>query len=392
MKPIFTFILTVFTPVQLFSQYSLESTTHLPRSGDRLLKQEVSYQSPGGTGTGVVWNFSEPAPKDHSNYELRYVSPHPGSDTITGIEHRTLYHYRLSGDTLFSPGYENSTTQVEYRIPESLLVFPFPYGRSLTTWFGGTGKYCNRLGLDICGKSTVTADAAGLMILPGGDTLRHVLRVHTCRLVFERMNPAPPDPIAGSDTLVSAACYRDSVNRYLSGDSSHYQIDTWRWYAAGYRYPVFESMHSAICKSGVKSTHFTASYYYPPEEQYYGLEGDPENQQMRDSLESDCPSMAFKAADPAKGSGGYACEDEFVGYACHSNEREVSLDYALKIGSDVTVGLYDIQGRQLSAAQKTFQGAGTYQRRFSLAGLPTGEYLLRITVGGKVYAEKILKQ
>ena len=172
MKLFLFFMLAVMVPLQLFSQYSLERTTHLPRPGDRLGKQEAAYKSPGAKGTGIVWNFSE-LENRNANYELRYTSPHPDSDTIIGIEHRTMYRYQLSGDTLFTPGYENSTTRIGYRIPESLLIFPFPYGRSLTTCFGGKGNYCNRLGIDICGRSTVTADATGLMILPGGDTLHH---------------------------------------------------------------------------------------------------------------------------------------------------------------------------------------------------------------------------
>lgn len=303
MKLFLFFMLAVMAPLQLFSQYSLERTTHLPRPGDRLGKQETAYKSPGAKGTGIVWDFSE-LENRNANYELRYTSPHLGSDTIVGIEHRTMYRYQLSGDTLFTPGYENSTTRIGYRIPESLLIFPFPYGRSLTTCFGGKGNYCNRLGIDICGRSTVTADATGLMILPGGDTLRHVLRVHTCKLVFERTGPGPAHAVAGVDTVAGPVCYRDSVNRYLADDSAHFQIDTWRWYAEGYRYPVFESIHSAICKSGKKSTHFSTSFYYPPKEQYYGLSGDPENQERRDRREMDHHPEAFPAADSEKRTAG----------------------------------------------------------------------------------------
>lgn len=391
MKPIFFFILTVFTPVQLFSQHSLERTTHLPRPGDRLGKQEVAYKSPGDKGTGMVWDFSELENKN-ANYELRYTSPHPGSDTIMGIEHRTMYRYQLSGDTLFTPGYENSTTRIGYRIPESLLVFPFSYGRSLTGCFGGKGNYCNRLGIDICGKSTVTADVTGLMILPGGDTLHHVLRVHTCKLVFERMGPGPVHAVADPDTITGPVCYRDSVNRYLANDSSYFQIDTWRWYAEGYRYPVFESINSAICKAGKKSTHFSTSFYYPPKEQYYGLDGDPENQEKRDRRDTDDRSEAFLTENSGEKDNGHKYEDEFVRYSCHSDGQEVSLSYTLKINSDVSIELYDIQGRRYSAVQKACQSAGSYREQLPLGELPAGEYLLRIAVGDKIYGEKILKR
>lgn len=391
MKLFLFFMLAVMAPLQLFSQYSLERTTHLPRPGDRLGKQETAYKSPGAKGTGIVWDFSE-LENMNANYELRYTSPHLGSDTIVGIEHRTMYRYQLSGDTLFTPGYENSTTRIGYRIPESLLIFPFPYGRSLTTCFGGKGNYCNRLGIDICGRSTVTADATGLMILPGGDTLRHVLRVHTCKLVFERTGPGPAHAVAGVDTVAGPVCYRDSVNRYLADDSAHFQIDTWRWYAEGYRYPVFESIHSAICKSGKKSTHFSTSFYYPPKEQYYGLSGDPENQERRDRREMDHHPEAFPAADSEKKDSGHEYEDEFIRYVCISDGQEVSLSYTLKTDSDVGIELYDIQGRRYSAVQKACQSAGSYREQFPLGKLSAGEYLLRIAIGNKTYGEKILKR
>lgn len=391
MKLFLLFMLAVTTSVQMFAQYSLERTTHLPRPGDRLGKQEVAYKSPGNKGTGMVWDFSELENKN-VDYELRYTSPHPGSDTIIGIEHRTMYRYQLSGDTLFTLGYENSTTRIGYRIPESLLVFPFPYGRSLTTSFGGKGNYCNRLGIDICGKSTVTADATGLMILPGGDTLHHVLRVHTCKLVFERMGPRSAHAVASLDTINGPAYYRDSVDRYLANDSSYFQIDTWRWYAEGYRYPVFESINSAICKFGKKSTHFSTSFYYPPKEQYYGLDGDPENQEKRDRRETDNRSEAFLTENPGEKNNGYKYEDEFIRYVCHSDGQEVSLNYTLKANSDVSMELYDIQGRRHSAVQKACQRAGSYREQLPLGKLPAGEYLLRIAVGDKIYGEKILKR
>ena len=391
MKSLLFFLLSVIIPIQLFSQHSLGVATNLPRSGDHLQKQEVSYKSPGSKGLGIVWDFSELENKN-ANYKLRYTSLHSDSDTIIGIEHRTMYYYQLCGDTLFTPGYENPTTRIMYREPEALLVFPFPYGRTFTNSFGGKGNYCNRMKIDICGNSTVTADATGMMVLPGGDTLQHVLRIHTRKLIFEQMSPGFVSITAGLDTLPSAVCYRDSVNLHLANDSSYFQIDTWRWYAEGYRYPVFESINSAICTSGQKSTHFSTSFYYPPEEQYYGLNEDSDNQEKRDRIEADKQPEPFIQGAPENENNGHGYEDEFIHYTFTLSDHVVSLNYTLKVGSDVTLGLYDIQGRQQSSIQKACQAEGSYQKQFPLDGLPGGEYLLRIVVGDKAYGEKILKR
>lgn len=388
MKSLLFFLLSMTIPLQLFSQYSLGITSNLPRSGDRLRKQEVTYRSPGGKGTMVIWDFSELESKNE-NYGLRYVPSFFASDTIVGIEHRTMYYYQLSGDTLSISGYENPTMHIRYQDPEAMLVFPFPYGRSFTTFFGGKGNYCNRLKVDVYGKSTVTADATGLMILPGGDTLRHVLRIHTCKLAFEQTSTGIT---VGIDTVPLPICYRDSVNLYLDNDSSYFQIDTWRWYAEGYRYPVFESMNSAISKSGKKSIHYSTSFYYPPEEQYYGLNIDSENQEKRYRMEVNEQPEVFSADGSVVRNNMHRYEDEFILYAYNSNGQEISLNYTLKADSDVAIGLYDVQGRQYSAIQKIWQSGGSYQQQLSLEGLIRGEYLLRIAIDGRTYSEKILKQ
>lgn len=54
------------------------------------------------------------------------------------------------------------------------------------------------------------------------------------------------------------------------------------------------------------------------------------------------------------------------------------------------IGIYDIQGRQLSATERLSQPKGSYQQQLMFETLPRGEYLLRISVDNKVYGEKII--
>lgn len=42
-----------------FSQFSLESSSALPRANDTIVKQCVEYRDPGRSGPNVLWNFSE---------------------------------------------------------------------------------------------------------------------------------------------------------------------------------------------------------------------------------------------------------------------------------------------------------------------------------------------
>lgn len=165
---------------------SLNSTYNQPRSGDRLVKRMVTACEPGESGIGQVWNFSELKLHD-VNYELKYVAQ--GVDTIIGTEHHTMYYYRISGDSLFCLGYENPTTFIAYQKPELLLTFPIFQGRVIADYFDGKGNYCEKLDICLCGKSMVTADASGTLILPGGDTLRKVMRTYTHKFIHQKMTP-----------------------------------------------------------------------------------------------------------------------------------------------------------------------------------------------------------
>jgi len=311
------------------------------------------------------------------------------SDTLVGTEHRTMYYYHLRGDSLYSLGYENPTTLITYRKPETLLVFPFTYGRTFTDYFEGTGSYCSRLDIHVQGKSQVTADASGMLVLPGGDTLRHVLRVHHRKRMVESMEPFTPGSSLRADT-VPFVLNRDSIDWYLANDSSSLQIDTWRWYAEGYRYPVFESVEGSVCRQGSESPYFATSFYYPPHEQYYALDEDSDNRERRDGFVEKEYSVSNGNGEDDDGRG---YSDERISYGISIDAQgELKIDYLLNESADVLIGLYDLQGRQLSDVRKQESPVGRYTETFSLADFPDGEYLLRLVVGGKTYGEKVLKR
>ena len=385
MKPLLLFLFASVLSLGLSSQITLNSLCNLPRSGDRLVKQQVDYKAPGGKGVGVVWDFSDQTPlNDH--YELNYRSLDVHSDTLVGTEHRTMYYYYLRGDSLYSLGYENPTTLITYRKPETLLVFPFTYGRTFTDYFEGTGSYCDQLDIHVQGKSQVTADASGMLVLPGGDTLRHVLRVHHRKCMVESMEPFTPGSSLRADT-VPFVLDRDSIDWYLANDSSSLQVDTWRWYADGYRYPIFESVSGSVCCLGKASPYFATSFYYPPHEQCYALGEDSENRQKREDL-SEKEYSAFN-----DGSEGRDYSDDRVSYSIRiDSQGELRIDYLLNEPAEVLVGLYDLQGRQLCPVRQQQSPVGNYTETFSLSDFPDGEYLLRLVVGGKTYGEKVLKR
>jgi hypothetical protein len=172
---------------------------------------------------------------------------------LCGMEHNTRYYFQQKTDSIIATGYENSTTYMEYTVPELRMRFPFIYGDTLFSRFEGKGQYSHRIPLAVKGYTRVKADAEGELRLPQSETVKKAIRVNTLRHYTETG--------------------RDSVEMTL---------DTYSWYAAGIRYPVFESIKTIISKKSKKkdeaakdTTVFTTSFYYPPEKQTSQIETAP---------------------------------------------------------------------------------------------------------------------
>lgn len=184
--------------------------------------------------------------------------------------------------------------------------------------------------------------------------------------------------------------YRDSIDYYLATDSGYLEINSWRWYADGYRYPVFETTQSMVYNMGNSYEHFATSFYYPPNEQYYGLDDDPENRLKRERAVEEQENRLWNAIEEFKEGREYA--DEYVTYSFYMDETyNLHLNYSLTENALVIIMLYDFQGRQLLKSDAGLLQKGNYRNQISLSSYPVGEYLLQILVNGKMYGEKILK-
>lgn len=386
MRKVFYFIIMgVLFPLFIQAQM-LNTASNLPRKGDYLMKHQVTPCEPGKNGYQQVWDFSS-VKLQEAGYELKYVEQ--GTDTIIGIEHRTMYYYSTSGDSLFCIGYENPTTFIAYQKPELLFTFPFFQGRSATDYFDGSGAYSNRLNIRLRGKSTVTADASGLLVLPGGDTLHNVLRVCTHKLIHQKMTPKVFTLDASHPDSLLFVLNRDSIDYLLANDSIHFVTETWRWYADGYRYPVFETVKSQVYKFGNAYEHFTTSFVFLPDEQYYDLPFDTDNQQRRDLIADEQQEREWQSEH---GDTKNRRSDLIIDYSFGIEKNgDLYVSYILKQPGDVCFAIFDLQGRQLSTVQRANQSAGNYRETIPMNHYPRGEYILRITAGDKVYGEKIIK-
>ncbi len=366
---------------------ALSTASNIPRSGDQLIKHVVTTCEPGDTGSGQIWDFSNLKLQDAS-YELKYTTQ--GSDSIVATEHRTMYYYLLSGDSLFCLGYENPTTSITYQKPELLLSFPVVQDRAVSDYFDGEGNYCGHLHIRQRGKSTITADASGDLILPESDTLRKVLRIRTHKLIHQRMTPKENASASLQPDILPYTLNRDSIEHLLANDSIHLETETWRWYAHGYRYPVVETVKSTVYQYGNPHEHFSTSFIYLPEEQYYDLPYDANNQKRRDIATEEQVEREWRNTVKT---GKKGRNDDIISYNYElESGGDLQVSYELKQPEKVTISLFNLQGQQLTIIQRTSPTAGLYSETIPMDSYPAGKYLLRITSGKKVYAEKILKK
>lgn len=321
---------------------SLERNAYRP--SDQIVKQQIEFVDPGMAGEGLTWDFSK---KNSINdkYKVRYFCPNKtDSSHITGLEHQTQYHYDLRKDTLWMTGYNNRTTEMVFDKAEAYLRFPFHYGDSLHTSFQGTGLYCQKINLIARGETHVTIDAAGKVITPDQDTIKNVIRLH-----------------------------RERTYNETGIKNTRIKLDTYCWYALGYRYPIFESVRSLTFFADSITDHFETSFYYPIKD-LEQIKEDLVNEEIRKSTTSDNDILIRCQSFP------------------NPVVNEVTLDFELSKKSNVSFRICDLSGLQWISVFGKIVQEGTQQQCISMSGMPPGNYILYVKVNDFIHRMKIIKQ
>jgi hypothetical protein len=371
--PIFFTFLCV---IPLSAQVTLQN--NVPRTGDRIVKQQVDYKDPGRSGENVIWDFSR-LNIVNAAYKLAYAAPRirkdslyiMGADTfklrdiqpdelIVGREHRTNYFYRIKDSTMYLLGYENPTTQMHHLNPLPVINYPMSYGQETGGNYHSENLYSQQVLMSLHGNVHVEADATGEMILPSKDTLKHVIRIHSVQTIL-------------SDTIPSMDSIRINTT-----------IETCKWYSKGYRYPLFETVRTVHRLDSIEDV-FTTAFFYPPQEHYY-LENDEENSALLDSIASENTNAG--AIDPKQW-----LKDNFT-YNFYPNPVSTGLhvEYHLAESAEVGISLYSSAtgiSRQIPVGVKQ---AGYYSETFDCSGFPLGTYVLSFHVRGEVVSSVVLKR
>lgn len=369
------FIIIAMASCLTISGQQINQSNNRYRSYDVLEKKQVSVKGFDLNSKNGVWSL-EDAELSEGSYKAKYSTE---TDTLMAVERGDRTYYSQDRSTFSIIGSENFMELMSYDMPETWLIFPMQVGDSVCGYFNGSGPYCERFFMRRYGTYKTKADAAGTLVLPKGDSLRNVIRLHT-----ERYVGTITVPIDTMDKKIPAFTV-DSIVSHLVPDTAKVREDIYRWYAEGYRYPILEAKSLCYCDSLL-----TEEMYYCPPDMQRTLAYDEENEQIRTRLAEE-ERARWLASSPdydannvqSRGKDGFTyglSQDDISGQVTIHYDT----DHDTKMTALVANGLGYIYRR---ADQSCAVGSG--QTTIDCSGLRKGQYILYINVDGEQYAEKV---
>ena len=349
--------------------------SHQVRVDDEVKKQQVEYAAVDSTRQGMVWDLGEiELPK--WSLTATYTAEDSRKGIVIGTERNTRNYYNSKPEALLLTGFENNLLKVEYDQPELLLRQPLTYGDRHEGQFHGTSAYCEKVFSRTFGTYLVEVDGTGLMLLPSGDTLRHVSRVHTTKLTSARFFPEVQRERLLKTYVDSIKFPVDSIRAGVARDTLVIETNNYRWYAAGYRYPVLE-----VISTGYKGEKpwMTEAYYCAPEDQQQLF--DPENEEARNlSASNDTGTVA-----DSKNSGQDSTQPSAMSrYDISVSGQTVTVDYDLTEDATVKALVCNVMGMVFRQQSQTHGAGEHYRMQLDCTGLRRGQYVLYLNVNGQV--------
>lgn len=361
-----------FAVCMTISGQQINQSNNRYRGNDVLEKKQVTVKGFDLNSKSSVWNLEE-ARLSEETYNAEYSTE---TDTLMAVERGNRMYYSQDRGPVSIVGSENFMELMSYDMPETWLQFPMQVGDSVTGYFNASGPYCERFFMRRYGTYKTKADALGKLVLPQGDTLRNVIRLHTERYVGTITVPI--------DTMLSRipAFTVDSIVRHLAPDTAKVREDEYRWYAEGYRYPILEAKTLSYCDSLL-----TEEMYYCPPEMQRELAYDEENEAIRARQveEEQARLRGTGSEDPAnsRGNGGFTYD-----LSQDDGSGRVNINYSADHDVRIVALVANSQGYVYKRTEQDCP-AGSGLIHLDCTGLRKGQYIIYINVDGEKYAEKV---
>ena len=350
MKKVYTLALSLFAAATLFAQTSVTYECNALRAGDVRNLKQIEYQDPGKGGANQMWDFSQS--KEMKDMVIRQTEDR----TITSNNNLNLVCdeggvkntiFEISKTKKMYWGLENATVKIKFNEPIVDLKFPFNYGEKVEGIMDGTYAENNGKVNPIKGTYTTQADAWGTVILPDGNVYQNVLRVKVEKNYAQTFQ---------------------SVN----GTEEEYQVSSirYQYFAKGVRYPVLIILETEIktdCKCSCSSK--TKEAYY------------------------ETPASLFEDFEKVVSDKGNAIIENFE-YNVSPNpfENDLRVAFSVRKNAKVEIDLIDMTGKTVKQIMGEKMKKGDYVYNVNTSDVIGGNYVIRLTVDGEIYSNKLVKK
>lgn len=385
MKKLYIILILTFAlvlSIQAQNEYRIEDNLHT---------QQVSYMSfEQLKGQGLVWNMND-CKVLNADYSVKFVANRDSffHAPLSRLEAGTNYRYDIHDNTMFLKGFKNKTTRIKYDIPIATMRLPLVYNDELQGVYSGKGEdfmeHCVRIfgnyHTKVCGKGTlVTLD---------GDTLPNTLLLHSQRTISSTFSSLQ-EQLSRYGTLDSIPSLSpDSMPETVKNDSDKLIMDTYSWFAPGYRYAILETVK--IYQALPPNAPILQTAFYNAIDDQANLPDDEENAAIRRAiLKNDSPHLyASERMGQAGTSIIYLNDNIRASISRNGSGMRLSIDYKVESNDKFSVSLYNLSGMQLFGKDMGNKKKGFYNDNFVINSISKGVYVLTVFVNGTPYSKEI---
>ena len=353
---------------------------HMPVVGDFIQQQVNPLKFSQDDHEQPVWNLSKLQPVENSYYVSYETSPNQ-ENFIIGTEHGTRYSYEQQNDTLKLWGYENSTSKAEYNIPEAIYKENLNLGNCMNGVFHGLEMYGGKLAFRLYGTYTYKPEAIGTIILPDGSCIRNAMMVHYTKNISKAKYPKVRTIEALRDLVFINHPYnKDSIVTLQVSDESTIIVDQYKWYAEGYRYPIYETISTSV--KGHHNLYSLAFYNAPKvQEKLY----DTTNENIRHQKARLDSFISLENLKNENHSNGLSIAGEVVkGKGC------VSISLESDIATNMDLSIYTSNGMLIEKRTDIPVMRGKQCYSFDITSNNSDIYIVSYNINGTISAIKVI--
>lgn len=385
MKKLYIILILTFAlvlSIQAQNEYRIEDNLHT---------QQVSYMSfEQLKEQGLVWNMND-CKVLNADYSVKFVANRDSffHAPLSRLEAGTNYRYDIHDNTMFLKGFKNKTTRIKYDIPIATMRLPLVYNDELQGVYSGKGEdfmeHCVRIfgnyHTKVCGKGTlVTLD---------GDTLPNTLLLHSQRTISSTFSSLQ-EQLSRYGTLDSIPSLSpDSMPETVKNDSDKLIMDTYSWFAPGYRYAILETVK--IYQALPPNAPILQTAFYNAIDDQANLLDDEENAAIRKAiLKNDSPYLYASERMGQAGTSIICLNDKIrASISRNASGMRLSIDYKAESNDKFSVSLYNLSGMQLFGKDMGNKKKGFYNDNFVINSISKGVYVLTVFVNGTPYSKEI---